>query len=137
VTALIWAISERPRGKIVTNTSIVWILLCVATNIDVREVTHIPDDENEKCDRLSRRGVTPAMTVMEEARDMGIEGAVVVVLNEDVMVMELLWLCDPRRKLESDSEFLQLSSEVRDAVNVFVDLYPPPLPLPPTDIEGN
>jgi hypothetical protein len=38
VTALTWAISERPRGKIVTNASIVWTLLCVATNIDVREL---------------------------------------------------------------------------------------------------
>jgi hypothetical protein len=34
VTALTWAISERPRGK----TSIVWTLLCVATNINVREI---------------------------------------------------------------------------------------------------
>jgi hypothetical protein len=42
VTALTWAISERPRGKIVPNSSIVRALLCVATNIDVGEVTHIP-----------------------------------------------------------------------------------------------
>ena len=49
VTALTWAISERPRGKIVINAAMVWTLLCVAANIDVREVTHIPGDENEKC----------------------------------------------------------------------------------------
>jgi hypothetical protein len=32
VTAFTWAIAERPRGEIVTNASIVWTLLCVATN---------------------------------------------------------------------------------------------------------
>lgn len=74
VTALTWAISERPRGKLVTNASMVWTLLCVATNIDVREITHIPGNDNDKCDRLSRRGDTPALTVREEVREMGIEG---------------------------------------------------------------
>jgi hypothetical protein len=62
VTALTWAISERPRGKIVTNASIVWTLLFVATIIDVREITHIPGDENEMCERLSCRGTTPCMS---------------------------------------------------------------------------
>jgi hypothetical protein len=51
VTALTWAVTERPRGKIVTNASIVWTSLCVATNIDVIEYTHIPGDDNDKCDR--------------------------------------------------------------------------------------
>jgi hypothetical protein len=50
VTALTWAISERPREEIVTSASIVWTLLCVATNIDVREITHIPGVENGRCD---------------------------------------------------------------------------------------
>jgi hypothetical protein len=63
VTALTWAISERPRGEIVMNASIVWTLLCVATNIDVREINHIPGVENGRCDRLSRRGMTSSMTV--------------------------------------------------------------------------
>jgi hypothetical protein len=40
VTALPGAISERPRGKLLTNASIVWTLLCVATNFDVREITY-------------------------------------------------------------------------------------------------
>ena len=50
ITALTWAISERPRGEIMTNASIVWTLLCVATNIDVKEITHIPGVENGRCD---------------------------------------------------------------------------------------
>ena len=137
VTALTWAISERPRGKIVINAAMVWTLLCVATNIDVREVTHIPGDENEKCDRLSRRGPTPATTVLEEARAMGIEGGVVIGVNENEEIMEMLRLCDPRRKLESDSDFVAFWTEVRDAVNTFVDRYPPHPHTTPTAAEGN
>jgi hypothetical protein len=129
VTALTWAISERPRGKIVTNASMVWTLLCVATNIDVREVTHIPGDENERCDRLSRRGMTPGMSVREEAREMGIEGGVVIEVNGDEEIMGLLRLCDPRRKLESDSDFIAFWTGVRDAVNTFVDHHVSPHPF--------
>jgi hypothetical protein len=58
VTALTWAITERPRGLIVTNAAMVWTLLCIAADINVKEVTHISGEENDKCDRLSRRGAT-------------------------------------------------------------------------------
>ena len=125
VTALTWAISERPRGEIVTNASIVWTLLCVATNIDVREVTHIPGVENGRCDRLSRRGTTSSMTVREEAREMGIDGGVEIEVNGDEKVMGLLRLCDPRRRLESDSDFIAFWTDVRDAVNNFVNHHVP------------
>jgi hypothetical protein len=99
VTALTWAISERPRGEIVTNASIVWTLLCVATNIDVREITHIPGVENGRCDRLSRRGMSLSMTVREEAREMGIDGGVEIEVNGDEEVMGLLRLFIPRNDL--------------------------------------
>jgi hypothetical protein len=121
VTALTWAISERPRGEIVTNASIVRTLLCVATNIDVREITHIPVEENGRCDRLSRRGLAPGMSVREEAGEMGIDGGVVIEVNGDEQIMGLLRLCDPRRKLESDTDFIAFWTDLRDAVNIFVD----------------
>jgi hypothetical protein len=136
VTALTWAISERPRGKIVTNASIVWTLLCVATNIDVREITHIPGDENEKCDRLSRRGSTPGMSVREEASELGIEGGVVIEVNGDEEIMGLLRLCDPRRMLESDLDFIAFWTDVRDVVNIFVNHHVPHIPEPPKPPEG-
>jgi ribonuclease HI len=128
VAALTWAISERPRGEIVTNASIVWTLLCVATNIDVREITHIPGDENERCDRLSRRGAAPVMSVREDAREMGIDGGVVLEVNGDVKIMGLLRLCDPRGKLESDADFIAFWTDVRDVVNIFVDHHAPHIP---------
>ena len=85
----------------------VWTLLCVATNIDVREVTHIPGADNDKCDCLSRRGATREKTVLEEAEEMGIMGAVVMEVNEAQEIMHILRLCDPRRKLTSDSDFVE------------------------------
>jgi hypothetical protein len=137
VTALICAISERPRGKIVINASIVWTLLCVATNIDVREITHIPGDENDKkCDRLSRRGLTQGMSVREEAIELGIEGGVVIEVNGDQEIMGLLRLCDPRRKLESNLDFIAFWTDVRDALKIFVNHHVPHIPGPPKPPEG-
>jgi hypothetical protein len=78
------------------------------TSTTVREITHIPGDENERCDRLSRRGTAPDMSVREDAREMGIDGGVVIEVNGDVKIMGLLRLCDPRRKLESDVDFIAL-----------------------------
>jgi hypothetical protein len=46
---------------------------------------------------------------------------VVIEVNEDEIVMRLIRLCDPRRKLDSDTDFLKFWMEVRDAVNAFVD----------------
>jgi hypothetical protein len=130
MTALTWAVTERQRGTIVINASIVWTLLCVATNIDVIEYTHIPGDVNINCDRLSRRDATPVTTVREEATGMGIEGGVVIEVNEDETIMRLLRLCDPRRKLNTD--FLKFWMEVRDAVNTFIDRPALLTPLTPT-----
>jgi hypothetical protein len=72
------------------------------------------------------------MTVREEATGMGIEGGVVIEVNEDETVMRLFRLCDPRRKLESDTDFLKLWMEVRDAVNTFIDRPALLTPLTPT-----
>jgi hypothetical protein len=36
VTALTWAITERPRGTIVTNAAMIWTLLAVAADVEQR-----------------------------------------------------------------------------------------------------
>jgi hypothetical protein len=43
--------------------------------------------------------------------------------------MGLLRLCDPRRKLESESDFIAFWTGVRDAVNTFVDHHVSPHPF--------
>ena len=106
VTALTWAITERPRGSIITNAAMVWTLLCVATEIDVKEVTHIAGINNERCDRLSRRGANATVSVLEEVAAMGLVGATEVDINGNESIMTILRLCDPRTKLKSESEFI-------------------------------
>ena len=101
VTALTWSITERVRGSIVTNASMVWTLLCVAADIDITKVIHIPGEDNKNCDRLSRRGLHSPVTVEEEARSMGLEGIRTVEVNGEESVMKMLRLCDPRRVIIS------------------------------------
>jgi hypothetical protein len=43
-------LTERPKGVRVTNASVL-----IAADVDVKEVTHIAGEDNQQCDRLSRR----------------------------------------------------------------------------------
>lgn len=54
IAALTWAETERPRGHVVTNASMVFTLLCICFGLDVKRGVHIPGEENWRCDRLSR-----------------------------------------------------------------------------------
>ena len=120
VTALTWSITERVRGSIVTNASMVWTLLCVAADIDITKVIHIAGEDNKNCDRLSRRGPHSTMTVEEEAESMGIKGARNIEVNGDESIMRILRLCDPRRVLATEEEFISFWSEVRAAAAEFL-----------------
>lgn len=90
MTALAWAITERPRGLIVTNAAKIWTLLCIATDVKVKEVVHIPGVNNINCDRLSRRGTAPLMSVQEEAAEMSIVGAELVDFSPEAGIIEVL-----------------------------------------------
>jgi hypothetical protein len=120
VTALTWSITERVRGSIVTNASMVWTLLCVAADIDVTRIIHIPGENNKNCDRLSRRGALSTVTVEEEVRSMGIEGVQIVEVNGEESVMGVLRMCDPRRILVTEADFISFWSEARGAVTKFL-----------------
>ena len=78
-------------------------MLCIAADINVREVTHIPGEKNERC-----RGLNPLISVVEEAADMGITGARVIEMNEDEAIMGIIELCDPRITLKSEGEFVEI-----------------------------
>jgi hypothetical protein len=125
ITALTWAITERPRGSIVSNASMVWTLLCVATDLDVNEVTHIAGKDNSNCDRLSRREQDePNISVEQMAEDMGIGGTRVVELGSQNVVMNILRMCDPKILLTTESEFIFFWKKTRDAISDFLSLYP-------------
>ena len=108
VTALTWAITERPRGERLTKAAMVFSLLCIAAGVDVKEVTHITGTENKNCDRLSRRGRAPTMSILVEAEAMGLRGVKVIAIDGDEDITDILKLCDPRCELHSEEEHNRL-----------------------------
>jgi hypothetical protein len=56
-------------------------LICVAADINVQRFIQIAGVDNEKCDRLSRRGLQSSLSVSEEAADMGCTGVDAVEVN--------------------------------------------------------
>ena len=120
VTALTWAITERPRGERVMEAAMVASLLCIAAGVDVKEVTHIPGTEKNKCDRLSRRGCAPPLSITEEAKTMGMRGVDVVEIDSDEDIIAILKLCNPRCKLKSEQEFIGIWSTARNAIYSFL-----------------
>ena len=120
VTALTWAITERPRRERVTKAAMVLSLLCIAAGVDVKEVTHIAGTENKNCDRLSRRGRAPTMSIFEEAEAMGVRGVEVVDIDGDEDVISILKLCDPWRELQSEDEFIEFWSAARLSIESFL-----------------
>ena len=127
VTALTWAITERPKGERVTRAAIIWTMLCVAANINVEKVTHITGKENWLCDALSRRGSNHPMSVRNHAADLGLADVFVIDVAVDADIMALLELCRPRLGETSEQKFVSFWKEARSAVESFVARFPSPV----------
>ena len=139
VTALTWAITERPRGSIVTNAAMIWTLLCIATDVNVTEITHIAGIDNGNCDRLSRRGADETVSVTDEAREMGLIGGKEVDMNGDESIREILLMCDPMKELKAESEFIEFWTRARSAIDTFMSRHhtrTPPTPRPGQQLTG-
>ena len=115
VSALTWAQTERYRGTIVTNAALVFTMLAVAYGLDVKSTTHIPGDQNTRCDELSRLWESG-----EEIRGVlgrhNLVGANILDLNCDPNVQQLLRLCSPRLSFESEDAYLCHWGLIRDAI---------------------
>lgn len=133
ITALTWAITERPKGERVTRAAIIWTMLCVGVNIHIDGITHIAGKCNTVCDALSRRGLNYPETVGEHAVSLGLAAVTVVDVSGDRDIMALLELCRPRGDTQSDEDFLMFWEKARSAVESFIARFPPPtLTLPYT-----
>jgi hypothetical protein len=126
VTALTWAITERPRGSIVTNAAMIWTLLCVAADVDIREITHIPGEQNDNCDQLSRRGLHPTTTVTQHAQMLGITQARVIDIPGDSEIMNLIALCNPTISIGTDQQFTEFWTAARTIIDRLLDRHPAP-----------
>ena len=105
IAALTWAETERPRGHVVTNASMVFTLLCICFGLDVKKGVHIPGEENWRCDRLSRMAEVMG-GVAQVLQEIGRDGATIVDLQSDMNVNVLLQGCDPRRDVGGRSPSL-------------------------------
>jgi hypothetical protein len=106
--------------------------LCVAADVHIRETTHIPGEENDRCDQLSRRGPNPTQSVDAHATAMGLPG-VPVQLQRDANDMALLTLCDPAIEIDTDDLFTTFWTRARQHIDVLLTGHPlPPPTLPPS-----
>lgn len=111
ITALTWASEERFRGDLVTNASIVFILLMIATGTEIVSQHHIPGEQNWRCDGLSR----PSLG--KTAEDLGLSGVRLLSLTDDPDMVEILQLCDPRCSISSEDDFASFWRRVNDVVH--------------------
>ena len=116
VAAFTWAKTERPRGQIVTKASIVFTLLIILFNLEVKRGVHISGVDNWRCDRLSRLEES-GRRVSEALKGMGMTETGVINLQENTQIQTLLACCDPRRGLEGEEVFLGFWREVRDTLS--------------------
>ena len=120
ITANTWAFTERSRGSIVTNASMVWTLLCLAADVNVTEVTHIAGVDNTNCDFLSRKGSHPTTSVAEDAQRMGLGDVAVLDFFGADSAVDIVGLCDPRVKLDSEEDFVRFWVQAKTAIDRFL-----------------
>ena len=128
MTALTWAITERPRGVLVTNAAMAWTLLCVAVaaEVHITEIEHLPGVLNEKCDRLSRMPCYKDTSISEELSEMGLSALRIVPMQTDLAIQELLQCCNPNIATGTDAEFMSLWGRMRAAVSGVLECVSPP-----------
>ena len=117
IAALTWAETERARGQLVTNASMVFTLLSIRFNLDVKKGIHISGENNWRCDRLSRLEDFAVDRVHKALIAMGMSQTIVVNLQESAQVQTLLACCDPKRCLGEEEIFLGYWGELRSALN--------------------
>jgi hypothetical protein len=113
--------------------------LCIAADVDVKEVTHIAGEDNKQCDRSSRRwdiGKVPTMTVAEEAEDMGLRGVDVLEMDVDSGVRGVVELCDPRTELSTENQFISFWMRARSAIDTFMSMHNRTQSYVPDNSEG-
>lgn len=115
IAALTWAETERPRGHVVTNASMVFTLLCICFGLDVKKGVHIPGEENWRCDRLSRMAEVKG-GVAHVLQEIGRDGTTIVDLQSDMNVNVLLQGCDPRRDVRGEVSFFEFWEGIREAL---------------------
>jgi hypothetical protein len=115
ISALTWATEERFREEIISNASIVFILLMTITGAEIVDHQHIPGEENWRCDGLSRP------SLQKTHAELGLDNIRILDLNEDAVVSEIINLCDPRTSTESEEEFTRYWQRAKAAIQQLIN----------------
>ena len=65
------------------------------------------------------------MSILEEAEAIGVRGVNVVEIDGDVDIINILKLCDLRRELHSEKDFIEFWSAARNAIESIMRRHPP------------
>ena len=88
VSALRWAETERPRGELVTNASMVVTLLGINFDLDIKKGVHISGDDSWRCGQLSRINET-GKEIRETLQGMNLCETPIINLQENQQVMNI------------------------------------------------
>ena len=124
VSALTWAKTERPRGKVVTNAAMVFTLLCVSHGIEVKEATHIGGHANHRCDQLSRIAES-GMAVAEVLGSIGLGGIQNLMLERDNTAIKVVECCRLDRYFNAEEDFIAFWKEIKQTVGSSAVTNPP------------
>lgn len=106
--------------SIVTNAATIWTLLCIAGDVQVSDITHIPGVDNDHCDQLSRRGQAPTLSLAAHATLLGIGNAPVIGLEGDADAAAHIGLCQPTLPTDSDAHFLAFWRSAQSHIDNFI-----------------
>lgn len=124
LSALTWARTERPRGKVVTNAAMVFTLLCVSHGIEAKEATHIGGEANYRCDQLSRMAES-GLAVADILEGIGLGGVRDLMLENDSKAQKLIECCRPDRHFNSEGDFIMFWKEIKETVGASLVTNPP------------
>ena len=94
----------------------VFTMLCVAFNLDVKSATHIAGKDNLVCDRLSRLGAS-GQSVAGVVSECGFGEVQFIDLGLYDSTQYLLSSCNPAISFGAEPEFVSYWSGVRRAIN--------------------
>ena len=129
MAALTWAETERPRGELVTNASMVFTLLGINFGLDVKKAVHISGVDNWRCDTLSRMSESEG-GIHEAFNKIDMGSTREVNLQDNCHVQKLLESCNPAKCVMGEEVFLEFWGGIRDAIKEIEKEAANPAPVP-------
>ena len=93
----------------------VFTVMCLMYDLDVKVATHITGVDNHKCDKLSRLAESQ-QGVREAMDDVGLGGCSVLDIHGNSSIRRLVELCGPTRVFADERKFIVFWAAVRESL---------------------